>query len=43
MVNPLHYALLQIAGLRFIFLVNQELISVIRQEAAKLSQQNINH
>jgi hypothetical protein len=31
--------LLQIAGLRFIFLVNQDLISVIRHEAAKLNLQ----
>lgn len=29
--------LLQIAGLRFIFLVNQELISAIRQEAVKVN------
>jgi len=28
---------IQIAGLRFIFLINQELISVIRQEAVKLN------
>lgn len=27
----------QIAGLRFTFLINQELISVIRQEAVKLN------
>lgn len=27
----------QIAGLRFVFLVNQELISAIRQEAVKVT------
>ncbi|XP_046747358.1 microspherule protein 1 [Diprion similis] len=30
-------SVVEIAGLRFIFLINQELISVIRQEAAKLN------
>ncbi|XP_011496972.1 PREDICTED: microspherule protein 1 [Ceratosolen solmsi marchali] len=30
-------SVIEIAGLRFIFLINQELISVIRQEAAKLN------
>ncbi|KAK0163492.1 hypothetical protein PV327_007167 [Microctonus hyperodae] len=30
-------SVIEIAGLRFIFLVNQDLISVIRQEAAKLN------
>ncbi|XP_075215541.1 microspherule protein Rcd5 [Lycorma delicatula] len=33
-------SVVEIAGLRFIFLVNQELISVIRQEAAKLNLQS---
>ncbi|XP_054277295.1 microspherule protein 1 isoform X2 [Macrosteles quadrilineatus] len=32
-------SVVEVAGLRFIFLVNQELIGVIRQEAAKLQQQ----
>ncbi|XP_046661159.1 microspherule protein 1-like isoform X3 [Homalodisca vitripennis] len=35
-------SVVEVAGLRFIFLVNQELISVIRQEAAKLSLQSSN-
>lgn len=30
---------LQIAGLRFVFLINLELISLIKAEAAKMSQQ----
>ncbi|XP_012278596.1 microspherule protein 1 [Orussus abietinus] len=30
-------SVIEVAGLRFIFLINQELISVIRQEAAKLN------
>lgn len=30
---------LQIAGLRFVFLINQELISLIKAEAAKMNQQ----
>lgn len=29
----------QIAGLRFVFLINQELISLIKAEAAKMNQQ----
>lgn len=32
-------SVVEIAGLRFIFLVNQDLISVIRHEAAKLNLQ----
>lgn len=32
-----HNSVVEIAGLRFIFLINQELISVIRQEAVKLN------
>nr|CAD7435605.1 unnamed protein product [Timema monikensis] len=32
-------SVVEIAGLRFIFLVNQELINVIRHEAAKLNLQ----
>lgn len=30
---------LQIAGLHFVFLINQELISLIKAEAAKMNQQ----
>ena len=30
---------LHIAGLRFVFLINQQLISLIKAEAAKMNQQ----
>lgn len=34
-----HTVCLQIAGLRFVFLINLELISLIKAEAAKMTQQ----
>ena len=34
-------AVLEIAGLKFVFLVNQELIDAIRQEAVKLYQNSV--